>query len=232
MEGQFLASVGTKGKGPLQFEFPMSIAIHPKGQVIISEANSNRIEVLNQDFTFSHSFTSRGSTRGRYERHYGMAVDSQGIVYVTDRRDGCVQKFAISGQYIGQFGSLGFGKGNLDAPHGIAIDDKDYMYIGEPRLQRISVFTSKGKFVRYFHVPGEEENLKKPLNLCGLAIDKSGNLYACKPASGQVVIFWVTNSLHRSENFQFFQYYSQNFLTTLLSDIDYAHLFDINLSKK
>ena len=85
MEGQFLASVGTKGKGPLQFERPVSIMVHPNGQVLISEAHSNRIQVLNQDLTFSHSFTTRGSPRGKGQGHFGMAVDSQGIVYVTDR---------------------------------------------------------------------------------------------------------------------------------------------------
>ena len=167
----------------------MSIIVHPNGQVVISEANTNRIQVLNQYLTFSHSFTTHGSPRGRDEGHFGMAVDSQGIVYVTDRRDGCVQKFSISGQYIGQFGSLGFGKGNVDKPMDIAIDDKDYVYISERDIQRISIFTSKGKFVRYFHVRGKEEKLEKVAKLCGLAIDKSGNLYVCKPASGQVVIF-------------------------------------------
>ena len=189
MEGQFIASVGTKGKGPLQFNFPLSIKVHPNGKVLVSERDSNRIHILNQDFTFSHLFTTHGSPRIEGEGHHGMAVDSQGIVYVTDRRDGCIQKFSVSGQYIGQFGSLGFRKGNLDNPCGIAIDDKDYVYISEPDLQRISIFTSKGKFVRYFHVRGEEEDLEDLPKLYGLAIDKSGNLYACKPASGQVVIF-------------------------------------------
>ena len=89
---------------------------------------------------------------------------------------------------MGKFGSLGFVKGNVELPMGIAIDDKDYVYICEHDLQRISIFTSKGKFVRYFHVPAEEEKLKNLYELCGLAIDKSGNLYACNPADGQVVI--------------------------------------------
>ena len=186
MEGQFLASVGTKGKGPLQFEDPWFIMVHPNGKVLVSEADSNRIQVLNQDLTFSHSFTTRGSPRGRFQGHFGMAVDSQGIVYVTDQRDGCVQKFSISGHYIGQFG---FRQKNVDYPCSIAIDGQDYMYISERGLQRVSIFTSKGKFVRYFHVRCEEEKLKNWPKLFGLGIDKSGNLYVCKPASGQVVIF-------------------------------------------
>ena len=118
-----------------------------------------------------------------------MAVDIQGVVYVMNTCSDCVQKFSISGQYIRQFGSLGFGKRNVDNPLGIAIDDKAYVYISEPDLQRISIFTSKGKFVQYFHVRGKEEKLKNRHKLCGLAIDKSGNLYACKPASDQVALF-------------------------------------------
>ena len=121
--------------------------------------------------------------------HAGMAVDSQGIVYVTDSRGSCVQKFSISGQYIGQFSSLGLRKGKLDEPYGIAIDDKDYVYVSESYLQRVSIFTSKGKFVQYFHTCGEEEESDDDeLKLCGLAIDKSGNLYACSLRRGQVTI--------------------------------------------
>ena len=193
MEGQFLASVGTKGKGPLQFEFPVFILIHPNGQMFVSERDSNRIQVLNQDLTYSHSFTTHGPPREEQEGHCGMAVDSQGVVYVTDIRDNCIQKFSISGHFIGQFGSPGVGSGKLYKPFGIAIDDKDYVYISELTLQRISVFTSTGKFVQCFQVCDKDSDPENKYihgfpKLRALAIDKSGNLYACMTPKGQVVI--------------------------------------------
>ena len=122
-----------------------------------------------------------------------MAVDSQGVVYVTDLRDCCVQKFSISGQFIGCFGSFGSANGKLNVPFGIAIDDKDYVHISEPALQRISVFTSTGRFVQCFQTCDKDEDSggkkKHELKLLALAFDQSGNLYACKPGKGQVLIF-------------------------------------------
>ena len=193
MNGQFLASLGSKGKEPLEFEYPASILVHPKGQVLVSEGSSGRIQVLNRNLTFSHSFTTHGPPRGEGQGHFGMAVDSQGVVYITDPRDCCIQKFSISGQFIGQFGRRGVGEGKLCGPDGIAIDDKDYIHIGEPALKRISIFTRAGRFVCCFQVCQEDQESATEFNkstpsLAGLAFDKYGNLYACMPRQGQVAI--------------------------------------------
>ena len=136
--------MGAKRNGPLQFEFPVFIMVHPNGKVLVSERDSNCTQVLNQDLAFSRSLTTRGSPRGIVYGYFGMAVDSQGVIYATDRCYGCVQKFSISGQSNGHFGNLGFRKGSLNYQYGIAVDDKDYMYISEQYVQRISIFTSKG----------------------------------------------------------------------------------------
>ena len=45
VEGQFLALVGTKGKEPFQFEFPVSIVIHLSGQFLVSKTDSNHISL-------------------------------------------------------------------------------------------------------------------------------------------------------------------------------------------
>ena len=118
-----------------------------------------------------------------------MAVDSQGVVYITDLYEGCVQKFSISGQFIGKFGSPSTNKGELTIPVGIAIDDKDLVYISETELERVSVFTSTGNFIHCFQTCDEDLDYQPKPNLLALAIDKSGNLDACKTKQGQVVIF-------------------------------------------
>ena len=59
MDGDHIASVGKKGSGPLQFNYPEGIAISPiTGLVYIADWNNHRIQVLNPDLTFSHSFGS------------------------------------------------------------------------------------------------------------------------------------------------------------------------------
>ena len=62
MDGYLIASVGEEGSGPLQFNNPSGIAISPiTGQVYIADWSNDRIQVLNPDLTFSHSFGSKGS---------------------------------------------------------------------------------------------------------------------------------------------------------------------------
>ena len=57
MDGDCIASIGKKGSGPLQFNYPAGIAISPiTGQVYINDWANHRIQVLNPDLTFSHSF--------------------------------------------------------------------------------------------------------------------------------------------------------------------------------
>ena len=159
--------------------------------MLVTEADSNRIQVLNQDLTFSYSFATWGPQRGEGEGHFGMAVDSQGVVYVTGTYCCCVQKFSISGQFIGKFGGACVRNEKLCGPVCIAIDDKDYVYISEQPLKRISVFTSAGRFVRCFQVCHEDQGSvtgdKRIHQLAGLAFDKYGNLYACMPRRGQVM---------------------------------------------
>ena len=53
MEGQFLASVRTKGNAPLQFEFP-ALAIDDKDYVYISELELQRISIFTTTGKFIH----------------------------------------------------------------------------------------------------------------------------------------------------------------------------------
>ena len=68
MDGDCIASVGERGSGPLQFSTPEGIAISPiTGQVYIADRYNHRIQVLNPDLTFSHSFGREGSANGQFK---------------------------------------------------------------------------------------------------------------------------------------------------------------------
>ena len=98
MDGDCIASVGEKGSGPLQFNEPASIAISPiTGEVYIADRINYRIQVLNPDLTFSHSFGSEGSANGQFKYLCDIAIDSQGVVYVTDCDNNRIQKFSPDG---------------------------------------------------------------------------------------------------------------------------------------
>ena len=119
-EGQFLTAVGTRGSGPLQFSCPSDIAISEK--VYVVDSGNHRVQVLNPDLTFSHTFGKIGSGKGQFQWPRGIACDSIGKVHVTDRDSHRIQVFTPKGEFLRMFGQHGHGRGELYCPVGIAID--------------------------------------------------------------------------------------------------------------
>ena len=81
--GHFVMEVGTKGSGPLQFDFPTGIA-SADDKLYVVDGNNDRIQVLNSDLTFCSTFGSKGSGKGQFSSPRGIACGSTGKLYVTD----------------------------------------------------------------------------------------------------------------------------------------------------
>ena len=192
MDGYLIASVGKEGIGPLQFRIsgPDGTAISPiTGQVYIADEYNHRIQVLNPELTFSHSFGSHGTDNGQFYCPTDIAIDSQGLVYVTDAGNNRIQKFSPDGKFVGQFGTEGSGPGQLNSPLGITIDTAatGLVYVSELGTHSVSVFTSDGAFVRKFGSEGSNiDQLNHPR---GLAFDKDGFLYVCDRVNRRLVVY-------------------------------------------
>ena len=190
MDGDRVASVGGYGSGPLQFDGPNGIAISRiTGQVYIADRYNNRIQVLNPDLTFSHSFGKKGSANGQFNEPCDIAIDNQGLVYVTDNGNHRIQKFTPSGKFVAQFGSCSSGPGQLQYPRGITIDTAGtgLVYISEEGNCRVSVFTSDGVFVSSFGRKGS--NIDQFNSPRGLTFDRKGFLYVCDGYNKRLVIY-------------------------------------------
>ena len=190
MDGDCIASVGEKSSGPLQFDRPFGIAISPiTGQVYITEFGNHRIQVLNPDLTFSHSFGSEGSANGQFLYPWDIAIDSQGLVYVADRNNNRIQKFSPAGKFVAHFGSRGSGPGQLITPWGITIDTAGtgLVYVSEDGNDRVSVFTSDGVFVSSFGRKGS--NIDQVNHPIGLTFNRDGLLYVCDTNNDRLVVY-------------------------------------------
>ena len=190
IDGDYVASVGVSGIGPLQFNTPDGIAISPiTGQVYIADRFNHCIQVLNPDLTFSHSFGSLGSAKGEFNQPRDIAIDSQRLVYVADSYNNRIQKFTPNGKFVAQFCKKGSSLGQLNRPQGITIDTAGtgLVYVSEGGNDRISVFTSDDKFVSSFGRKGSRRNqFDVPL---GLRFDKKGFLYVCDYDNNRLVIY-------------------------------------------
>ena len=192
---KFLAAVGTKGKGPLQFSGPLGIAFNTSSRkVYVADTHNHRVQVLNSDLTFSSTFGREGVDEGNcFDSPYGIACDSAGKVYVADTWNHRIQVFTAEGRFLRSFGSCGEGKGELWIPTGVAVDSRSgLVYVSENGdraavFDRVSVFTTGGQFVTSFGTGGKEPGeFQGPR---GLAVDNSGVVYVCDRGNDRVEMF-------------------------------------------
>ena len=187
MDGKFIASVGKQGS-KTEFNGPCCITISPiTRHIYIVDYYNHRIQVLNPDLTFSHTFGAKGSADGQFNCPVDVAIDRRGLVYVTDTYNHRIQKLTPDGQFLSQFGTKGSGPGQLICPSGIIIDDENLMYITEWGNHRISIFTTDGKFVRSF---GERGSSVGQFNSpYGITFDREGYLYVCDHCNNRLVVY-------------------------------------------
>ena len=174
--GKHLRTVGTVGSGPLQFQQPRGIAVHPHtGQVYVADRDNHRIQVLNSDLTYSSSFGKEGSNNGEFNEPWDISTDREGNVYVADYDNNRIQVFTVDGVYLRQFGKKGKREGELKNPVSIALNSDNVMYVGDDGNNCVSIFSTDGEFIKSFGREG-----KGPAEYSvpyGLAVDKKGTLY-------------------------------------------------------
>ena len=187
-EGDCVKSVGSSksGNGPLQFDTPRGITVHPTtGQIFIADSNNHRIQVLNNDLTYSHSFGKHGSSPEQFYHPYDVTFDSEGYLYVVDRYNDCIKKFRSTGQHISTFSSRGSNPGQISLPTSIIIDN-NLLYVSEWVRDKISIFDTNGCFIHCFGKRGSGEGeFDRPY---GITVDSLGNLYVSDYGNKRLVV--------------------------------------------
>ncbi len=138
--GKLKRTIGERGSGDGQFNFPISICFDKKGTAYVVDAMNFRVEIFNALGEFQSSFGQAGDGSGNMARPKGIAVDSFGNIYVVDALFNTVQLFDKKGNLLYSFGTQGRGKEEFWMPSGIFIDDKNYIYIADTYNSRIQVF--------------------------------------------------------------------------------------------
>ena len=187
-EGDCVKSVGSgeTGNGPLQFNVPIGITVHPTtGQIFIADMYNHRIQVFNKDLTYSHSFGKKGSSQEQFNCPWDVTFDNEEYLYVADRYNHCIKKFTPTGQYISTFSSEGSNPGQIKQPTSIIIDN-NLLYVSELGNNRISIFYTNGYFIHCFGKSGSGEGeFSGP---CGITIDSLSNLYVSDSGNNRLVV--------------------------------------------
>ena len=185
-DGVCVHTVGTNksGSGQLQFNYPRGIKVHPTiGQIFVADSWNNRIQVFNNDLTFSHTITLNGD---KAFNPWDVSLDSEDYLYVAGWGNHCITKLTTAGEYITRFGSKGSAPGQLFCPSSLTINN-NLVYVSEYNNHRVSIFDTKGTFLHCF---GKKGSGKGEFNYpYGITADTSGNLYVSDSDNNRVVIF-------------------------------------------
>src|ERR1700733_2169100 len=141
--GRFIASVGSKGSEPGQFNLPHTLAVDARGNVYVGDRSNRRIQVFTDDLTFKAIYDNVGApwevcvSPGPHQYLFSSnsfpdANDST-LATVT----GEVYKMELDGTIVGKFGKAGKQLGEFSGLHEIDCRNPNELYISEIQLWRV-----------------------------------------------------------------------------------------------
>lgn len=139
-DGNSLLTIGKRGNGDGEFNFPTYLALDGKGRLFVADTLNFRVQIFDQDGNFQKKFGKLGDSSGSFTRPYGIGVDSEGHVYVADSAFNNFQIFEEDGTLLLWVGNTGKKPGEFFLPTGMFIDKRDRIYVADTFNRRVQVF--------------------------------------------------------------------------------------------
>ena len=161
------------------------VGITSTGQVVVGEANANRVTILTQDGGKIQSFGTNGSANGQFNYPTGIAIDNEDNIYVVDARNHRIQKFRIDGSFIAAIGGKGTSQLQFNSPYGIAFNKHDgNLYVCDTINNRLQVITTRLQFSKI--IGSGNGQFSSPWDV---AFDSKGQMYVADSGNKRVQVF-------------------------------------------
>lgn len=134
LSGEHIATIGSRGVGPAQFNFPLDVDLDLEGNLYVLDSLNARVQVLSPDGDFLREFGERGTAKGSFKRAKSITVSGFGHVYVTDALDNKFVIFDTQGNFLLNVGGYykakkGVSPGGFYFPSGIDVDSKGSIWV-------------------------------------------------------------------------------------------------------
>ena len=143
-DGTPLGTIGRRGVGEGEFNFPSHVAVDRQGTLYVTDALNFRLQMFRPDASFGGLFGEHGDSSGQFAMPKGVAVDGAGHIYVVEALFDAVQIFDRQGRYLLAFGERGIQPGQFWLPGGLFIDSRDRIYVADAYNRRIQIFEYLG----------------------------------------------------------------------------------------
>ena len=146
LNGKFISRLGKHGEGEFEFDYPFGLTINELiGDIYICDRKNNRIQILNQDFSFKSQF---GKDTLKTPRDVKL---SKGYIFVLDESNPCLHLFDYN--HILQKSVISRGNGmQVIYPRFFFIDQTDNILISDYDSNFIHIFNSQFKLFHKIQV--------------------------------------------------------------------------------
>ncbi len=149
--GEWVASWGSLGSGPGQFDTPHGVAVSPADEVYVADRGNRRIQVFDTDGKFLRQFTIDVPVPTTGKIVYGteqpnaktgsqapgapdalcMTPGPNPVLFVGDLYPSRVYKVSLEGKLLGVYGQPGRNLGEFGWIHAIACPSENEIWVGE-----------------------------------------------------------------------------------------------------
>jgi DNA-binding beta-propeller fold protein YncE len=144
LDGALLKTIGHRGEGDGEFNFPTMLWRTDKGQLLVTDSLNFRTQIFDLTGQFLSKFGKLGDGSGDAPRQKGVATDLHGHIYAVDSLLHAVQIFDTSGRFLLSFGGLGQAPGEFWLPTGVFVAANDMIYVTDSYNRRVQVFKYAG----------------------------------------------------------------------------------------
>jgi len=170
-----VARWGEEGKGPGQFAEPHGICLDAEGNVLVTDAQNNKVYRFTHEGKLIGELTAGASP---FESPRDVTVDAAGDIFVVDSPAGRIQRFDRLGQVTASWGEKGSEPGQFLHAHAIIAAPGGRIYAAEVNNCRIQVYDSSGKFLLQWGERGTGPGqFTAPF---GVAADPNGDIFVCE----------------------------------------------------
>jgi DNA-binding beta-propeller fold protein YncE len=144
MTGRLVRTLGKRGEGPGEFNFPTYLAL-ANDQLIVSDTMNARVQRIPLDGVGMPQIVGElGTMIGNLVRPKGVAVDSENNLYVIESYHDHLLIFDEQARFLLPIGGAGKASGSFYLPGGVWIDRGNRVFVADTFNGRVAVFQFLG----------------------------------------------------------------------------------------
>jgi len=148
-DGTPLNTIGQKGNGPYEFDYPCCIAVDNKYNLVyVADTGNHRVSVFTSNWEHVRMIGGvKGNGPDELDQPHGVAVDSErGYLFVADTFNDRVQVFRTSdASFVRTIGSSSEAMGQFIRPYGVSVDEKrGHIAVSDTNNHRVQILRCRG----------------------------------------------------------------------------------------